>query len=102
MGGIPNPEDAPLKQEMVGCWGRRPRGMRHARLATVATSRVVSVGVLFVLRLSLLLLLVFGGVWVTWRSSPDDRFDEEPPPLLCLPDWSYAVTLLYFMVRAKA
>lgn len=75
--------------------------MRHTRIATVATSRVVSVSVLLVLRLLLLLSLVFGGIWLTWRLSRGERFDEEPPPFLCLPDWCYAVTALYFLVSER-
>lgn len=70
-------------------------------MATVATSRVVSVSVLLVLRLLLLLSLVVGGVWLAWRLSRGERFDEEPPPFLCLPDWSYTVTALYFLVSER-
>ena len=94
--------EASTPQGMRGCWGWQQQGMmRHTRIATVATSRVVSVSVLLMLRLLLLLSLVFGGVWLAWRlSSRGARFNGEPPPLLCLPDWSYAVTALYFLVRA--
>lgn len=100
MGG-PRDDTAPLKRVMLRCRCGRRAAIRHERLATVATSRVVSVGVLLVLRVAMLLLMALGVVWVGWRSSRDKRYDEEPPPLLCWPDWSYAVCILYFAVRGR-
>lgn len=83
-------------------------GIRNARLSTVATSRVVSVGVLFTFRVLCFLLLVFGAAWLAWAyysnrgdSSEDSSYEDQgmgPQPMLCLPDWSYAITVLYFLV----
>lgn len=86
------------------CLGKL-RGIRHARLSTVATSRVVSLRALFVLRLSSLVFLLFGGVWMVWESvgrTQGERSEGElPPPMLCLPDWSYAITVFYFLVSDR-
>lgn len=101
MGGLQVKTDLPMKHKIRGCCCPEVRGVRHTRLDTVATSKLVSVGALFVLRVAFLLFLLFGGVWMAWRQRSDGRFDEEPPPLLCLPDWSYVVTMLYFLVRAS-
>lgn len=86
---------------VVGCCKEKLRGIRHARLSTVATSRVISVRALLVLRSSCLLLLVLGGGWVGWEAAmlSTQRSSGEPPPMLCLPDWSYVITVLYFAVR---
>lgn len=82
-----------------GCCDRQHIiAMRHTRLASVATSKLLSVGALLALRLTLLLLLVSGGVWLINTSSRDEGFGREPPPFLCLLDWSYATTTLYFLV----
>lgn len=96
--------DFPLGEDsrglLSGCCKDKLQGIRHARLSTVATSRVISVRALLVLRLSCLILLVLGGVWVAWESiTRHERSDGEPPPMLCLPDWSYVITVLYFAVR---
>ena len=83
------------------CCCRGDQGIRHQRLATVATSRLVSLKALLGIRVTLLLLLVFGAGWLGWRSSSDDRIDEEPPSFLCWPDWSYVLCTVYFMVRER-
>ncbi|CAM9376568.1 unnamed protein product [Pylaiella littoralis] len=59
----------------------------------VANSRVVSVGVLLTLRVASLLFLLLGGLWVILR-----RW-ERP---LCLPDWSYVASTLYFSMAVAA
>lgn len=83
-----------------GGWSASTCGIRNARLSTVATSRVVSLGVLFILRVLFFMVLVMGGAWLAWlyyakRGSGGSTW---PQPMLCLPDWSYAITALYFLV----
>lgn len=74
--------DAKTRMLFTTCFRRRT-------LESVASSRVVSVRVLLTLRLASLLFLVLGGLWITWSSW------DRP---LCLPDWSYIASTLYFAV----
>lgn len=79
-------------------------GIRNAKLSAVATSRVVSLSTLLALRVLSLVCLLMGGGWIGWSyhvRHRSQRSGEEPPPMLCLPDWSYAITALYFLVRAS-
>lgn len=62
---------------------------RVRTLDTVATSRVVSARSLLVFRVGVLLVLVVAGTWLTWRTR------DRP---LCLPDWSFVSSILYFVV----
>lgn len=102
MGGLRiETEEHPLEKRwnVQECCCLRDRGMRHTSLSNVATSRVVSVGALFVLRISLLIFLLSGAIWIGLRAWRDDSIDGDPPPMLCLPDWSYVATAVYFLVR---
>lgn len=63
-----------------------------AELGSAATSQLVPTAALLTARLAFLLVLVLGGIWITRRSS-------DPP--LCLPDWGYIATTLYFAVRRR-
>lgn len=84
-----------------GGWSASTCGIRNARLSSVATSRVVSLGVLFALRVVFLVILVLGGAWLAWLyMNSRSRRSRWPQPMLCLPDWSYAITVLYFLVSS--
>ncbi|CAN0134600.1 unnamed protein product [Ascophyllum nodosum] len=105
MGGAQD-DDIPLEDPLkrgtrwsffCGCF-RAQEGIRHQRLATVATSRLVSLKVLLGIRLIWLLLLILGAVWLSLKPSGDG----EPPHFVCWPEWSYIVCILYFLMAVVA
>lgn len=111
MGGAQG-DDLPLEDPLKGvmksnrsssscCCCQVDQVIRPQRLTTVATSRLVSLRVLLGIRMTMLLLLVLGAVWLSWRSSSDNSNDEELPRFLCWPDWSYVVCTLYLLVRER-
>lgn len=105
--GADLPLEDPLKEAMKRkssrscCCCQVDQVIRPQRLTTVATSRLVSLRVLLGIRITMLLLLVLGAVWLSWRSSSDDGNDEQLPRFLCWPDWSYVVCTLYLLVSER-